>query len=127
MRLFQASLFSVLLCCGHRGVVGHTNDGYYSGKGAVADYPDWMKFLPDDALVSDLTLLGTHDTWSWCREGSWCDSNDGRLRAWALGAGAGLVLSSAAFLGPFAIIVIPALAVAAPYIIEDLARTQSMT
>ena len=69
VRLKHAHLLNLALVCflliSSTTVSADRTDAYRNNKNAVENNSDWMMYLPDDRLLSQLSLLGTHDTGSY--------------------------------------------------------------
>ncbi|KAH6890607.1 PLC-like phosphodiesterase [Thelonectria olida] len=63
--VFVMALFYLLLSlapCMVWGVCYHGYQSAFSFDAGLAHHPNWMAALPDDVLLSDLSIPGTHDT-----------------------------------------------------------------
>jgi len=66
--LAHATLLVVaVVVCACVSPVHAQDDNWYNRHGAINTFnPDWMTRLPDNILITELSLPGTHDTMSRC-------------------------------------------------------------
>jgi 1-phosphatidylinositol phosphodiesterase len=103
----------------------HDNDGYSHDDNTGEHYSGWMGSLADTALLTELSLPGTHDSMSQCISGTYCSGDPELVIATTISAPiVAAVLSPV--IGPLGFLLTP-VAPALPEILKDVTTTQSMT